>query len=92
MASLDELQSVINAMALTDGEDITTMTDQNGNPANCFSALSVGSNRTLNIPDSYTGPIYINGGSANLQGAFSCASCTIVLTNSDPSSSATIVR
>ena len=73
-------------LALTDGMDITTLTDQSGNPANCFSALSVGSNRTLNIPSTYTGPIYINGGGVNLQGAFSCTSCTIVMTNSDPNS------
>jgi hypothetical protein len=77
-------------VGLSDGNDITTMTDQYGNQANCFTGLSVGSNRTLNIPASYTGPIYINGGDVNLQGAFSCAACTIVLTNSDPSPTATI--
>jgi Flp pilus assembly protein TadG len=73
-------------LALTDGVDITTLKDQSGNPANCFSALSVGSNRTLAIPSTYTGPIYINGGNVNLQGAFSCTACTIVLTNIDPNS------
>jgi hypothetical protein len=78
------------AVGLSDGDDITTMKDQNGNQANCFTALSVGSNRTLNIPNSYTGPIYINGGSVDLKGAFSCAACTIVLTNKDPSPTATI--
>ena len=72
--------------ALTDGVDITTLRDASGNQANCFSSLSVGSNRTLSIPPSYTGPIYISGGDVNLQGAFSCGACTIVLTNSDPSS------
>jgi Flp pilus assembly protein TadG len=77
-------------LALTDGADITTMKDANGNQANCFTALSVGSNRTLTIPDSYTGPIYINGGDANLKGAFSCNACTIVLTNKDPSNTAKI--
>lgn len=77
-------------LSLSDGSDITTMVDQNGNPANCFSSLSVGSNRTLSIPASYTGPIYINGGSVDLKGAFSCTACTIVLTNSDPSATATI--
>jgi len=66
--------------------DITTLRDASGNQANCFSSLSVGSNRTLSIPPSYTGPIYISGGDVNLQGAFSCGACTIVLTNSDPSS------
>jgi Flp pilus assembly protein TadG len=76
--------------ALSDGMDITTMIDQSGNPANCFTGLSVGSNRTLAIPASYTGPIYINGGNVDLQGAFSCAACTIVLTNKNTSPTATI--
>ena len=75
-----------SAQALTDGADITTMKDSNGNQANCFTSLSVGSNRTLTIPDTYTGPIYLNGGGVNFQGSFSCAHCTIVLTNKDPTS------
>jgi Flp pilus assembly protein TadG len=78
------------SQSLDDSMDITTMRDQSGNQANCFDALSVGSNRTLNIPNSYTGPIYINGGSVDLKGAFSCAACTIVLTNKNTSSSAPI--
>ena len=53
---------------------------------NCWSSLSVSPNKTLTIPSTYSGPIYINGGGANFKGDFSCASCTIVLTNSDPSS------
>lgn len=53
---------------------------------NCFSSLSVGSNKTVNIPSSFSGPIYINGGNATIRGNFSCSSCTIVLTNSDPNS------
>ena len=57
---------------------------------NCFSGLNVKSNRTLTIPSSYSGPIYINGGNANIQGSFTCSSCTIVLTNSSSSSTATI--
>ena len=57
---------------------------------NCFSSLSVRSNRSLIIPSTYTGPIYINGGDANFQGNFSCAACTIVLTNSSTSTTATI--
>lgn len=77
-------------LALTDGMDITTMTDQYGNPANCFSSLSVGSNRSLSIPSSYTGPIYINGGNVTLQGALSCGACTIVLTNTSTASNAPI--
>ena len=76
--------------ALSDGMDITTLRDASGNQANCFTSLSVGSNRTLTIPDSYTGHIYINGGDVNLQGAFSCAACTIVLTNSSTATDAPI--
>jgi len=76
--------------ALTDGADISSMKDASGNQANCFTSMSVGSNRTLAIPASYTGPIYINGGNVDLQGAFSCAACTVVLTNKDTSPTATI--
>ncbi|RST30868.1 hypothetical protein HMF7854_08455 [Sphingomonas ginkgonis] len=57
---------------------------------NCFSALSVKSNKSLTIPSSYTGPIYINGGSIDFKGDFTCAACTIVLTNSSTSTAATI--
>jgi hypothetical protein len=54
---------------------------------NCFSSLSVGSNRSLTLPD---GTYYINGGDVNIQGNISCSSCTIVLTNYDQSTTATI--
>jgi hypothetical protein len=57
---------------------------------NCFSSLLVNSNQTLHIPDSYSGPIYINGGDVTFRGNFSCSSCTIVMTNSSGSSTATI--
>lgn len=60
------------------------------NTYNCFSSLSVQSNKTLTIPSSYTGPIYLNGGSADFHGNFTCGSCTIVLTNSNTSPTATI--
>lgn len=56
---------------------------------NCFSSLSVGSNKTVNVPANF-GPIYINGGSADLKGTFNCSGCTIVLTNKSTASSATI--
>lgn len=56
---------------------------------NCFASLSVGSNRTVNIPANF-GPIYINGGNANFQGTFNCTGCTIVLTNTSTASNATI--
>jgi hypothetical protein len=36
------------------------------------------------------GPIYVNGGSVDLQGNFSCTHCTVVLTNKDPSLTAPI--
>ena len=57
---------------------------------NCFSSLSVQPNKTLTIPSSYTGPIYINGGSVDFKGNFTCAACTIVLTNYNTSPTATI--
>jgi Flp pilus assembly protein TadG len=76
--------------SLQDGVSFSDLKDSSGNQANCFSALSVGSNKTLAIPDTYSGPIYINGGNVNLQGNFSCSSCTIVLTNKDTASDATI--
>lgn len=71
--------------ALTDSTDMSAARDINGNPANCWTSLAVGSNRTLTVPDNF-GPIYVNGGNATLQGNFSCTGCTIVLTNKDPSS------
>ena len=52
---------------------------------NCFTDMRVGSNRTLNVPPNF-GPIYLNGGGATLQGNFNCTGCSIVLTNSDPTS------
>jgi hypothetical protein len=83
-------ETTLTPLSLSDGNDITTMRDASGNQANCFTSLSVGSNRSLSIPDSYTGPIYINGGDVNLQGALSCAACTIVLTNQSTDPNATI--
>ncbi len=56
---------------------------------NCWSSLSVGSNKTLNL-GSYAGPVYINGGSVDLKGAFTCTGCTIVLTNKSTATNATI--
>jgi len=73
-------------LPLTNGVDITTLKDANGNQANCFSSLSVASNTSLtNIPANF-GPIYINGGGANFQGNFTCTGCAIVLTNKDAAS------
>jgi Flp pilus assembly protein TadG len=56
---------------------------------NCFPSLSVGSNKTLNVPADF-GPIYINGGSVDLKGTFNCNGCTIVLTNKSTAANATI--
>ena len=54
---------------------------------NCFKSLSVGSNKSLTLP---SGTYYVDGGSAFIQGNLTCAACTIVLTNSDSSPTATI--
>lgn len=78
----DPTQMHCISSALTDSTDFSSLPSG----TNCFSALSVGSNKSLTIPNNF-GPIYINGGNANLKGDFSCTGCTIVLTNSDPSSS-----
>jgi len=63
---------------LDENTDFNNVKDASGNKANCFSSLSVSSNKTLTLPD---GVYYINGGDANVQGNLSCNSCTIVLTN-----------
>jgi Flp pilus assembly protein TadG len=52
---------------------------------NCFSSLSTNPSDTINVPANF-GPIYINGGSVDFKGDFSCTGCAIVLTNSDPTS------
>jgi hypothetical protein len=70
---------------LSSGTDMSAAKDINGNPANCWNSMSVGSNTTLNVPANF-GPIYINGGSATIQGNLTCAACTIVLTNKDAAS------
>src|SRR5437764_903168 len=54
--------------------------------ANCWKSLSIGSSRTFTVPAGYSGPIYVNGGNVDFQGNFTCAACSIVLTNSDPAS------
>ena len=72
---------------LNENTNFDNSKDANGNKANCFSSLSVGPDKTLNLPD---GTYYINGGDAFIQGTLSCAACTIVLTNTSTSSSATI--
>jgi Flp pilus assembly protein TadG len=82
----DPSQMNCTTSALTPTTDLGTL----ATGTNCFSSLSVGPNKSLHIPDSYSGPIYINGGSVDFKGDFSCSSCTIVLTNSSTSQTATI--
>jgi hypothetical protein len=87
--SLSESTDMTNATYLgTDGQVHTG--------ANCWTSLSTSaSNKTgLTVPSTYSGPIYIDAntahggnGSVNMQGTFSCSSCTIVLTNSDSTQS-----
>jgi hypothetical protein len=60
---------------------------------NCFSSLSVGSNRSLNLDTLFPSSprvIYINGGDASVQGNLTCTECTIVLTNQSTATTATI--
>jgi hypothetical protein len=66
---------------------IDSAVDSNGNKANCWSSMSVGSNKTLTLP---SGTYYINGGDAFIQGSLNCTGCTFVLTNKSTSPSATI--
>ena len=73
--------------ALTENTDLNSEVDANGNKANCFTSLSVGSGKTLTLP---AGTYYINGGDAFVQGALSCSGCTIVLTNKSGATTATI--
>jgi hypothetical protein len=56
---------------------------------NCFSSMSTNPSDSITVPADF-GPIYINGGSVDLKGDFSCTGCTIVLTNSNTASNATI--
>lgn len=57
---------------------------------NCFSSLSVQPNQTLDLTGKIEGPIFIDGGSIDLKGTINCEGCTIILTNKDPSTTATI--
>jgi Putative Flp pilus-assembly TadE/G-like len=79
---LTESTDMANATYLDSSNNLQT-------GANCWKSLSVGSTRSLTIPANF-GPLYVNGGNVNLQGAFTCAGCTIVLTNKDTSPTATI--
>jgi hypothetical protein len=52
---------------------------------NCFSSMSTNPHDVISVPANF-GPIYINGGSVDFKGDFSCTGCAIVLTNKDPAS------
>ena len=78
-------------LALTDADNgnVQNLKDASGNTANCFTSISVGSNRTLVLPSGTAGnpkTYFINGGDLNVQGSLSCDMCTIVLTNKDSAS------
>jgi hypothetical protein len=85
-ASLDPTPAEMNCTTAELNEDTII-------PAgiNCFSSLSVSPNQTLNLTaKGVSGPIFINGGDVDLKGTFTCDGCTIVITNKDPSPTATI--
>jgi len=84
--ALDESTDMVNA----------TYLDASGNVqkgANCWTSLSTSASNKggLTVPGSYSGPIYIDAnsghggtGSVDMQGKFNCDSCTVVMTNSNP--------
>ena len=79
----DPSQMHCTGSALTDNTNFSTL----GN-TNCFSSISLNPNKTINVPSSMS-VIYVNGGTVDLKGSFTCT-CTIVLTNQSTSSTATI--
>jgi len=74
-------------VALDENTNLTAMVTAG---TNCFSSLSVGSGKSKDFTSLAAGlpdrTIYINGGDAYVQGDITCTGCTIVLTNSDPTS------
>jgi predicted lipoprotein with Yx(FWY)xxD motif len=56
---------------------------------NCFSSLSTNPSDSITVPNNF-GPIYINGGSVDFKGDFSCTGCSVVLTNKSTAANATI--
>lgn len=74
--------------AMTESTDVSAAVDSTGAKANCWSSISIGSNTSKTLP---AGTYYINGGDLTVQGNLTCTGgCTMVLTNSDTSSNATI--
>jgi hypothetical protein len=72
------------ALSDSDNGNVGNLKTSDGSTANCFSSISVASNRTLVLPDNQT--YYVNGGDLDIQGSLSCNSCTIVLTNKSATS------
>ena len=72
---------------LNENTNLDEAKDSNGNKANCWASMSIGSNTTANFP---SGTYYINGGDAFVQGNLNCTGCTFVLTNKSTSPTATI--
>jgi hypothetical protein len=70
--------------ALTDDTNVAAASSGG---TNCWSSLTVGSNKSLTLP---AGTYYINGGDATIRGNISCTGCTIVLTNQSTASNASI--
>ncbi|MEN3971630.1 pilus assembly protein TadG-related protein [Sphingomicrobium sp. XHP0235] len=80
--------TISTAPALDETYDFSASDTANGGKkTTCFSSLSVGSGKTLNLP---AGTYYINGGDANIQGTLTGTNVTIVLTNSSTAANATI--
>lgn len=75
-----------SASALTSNTNLNSL-----GTTNCFSSLSVGSNKTLDLTGSSLngGPVYINAGNVDLKGTFKCT-CTVVLTNTSTATNAPI--
>lgn len=79
---------IYGPIALDESTDVSALEDINGDPINCFSSISVSPGTTLTLPSG--GPVYVNGGDVNIQGKMTGTDVTVVLTNTDPSTTATI--
>jgi Putative Flp pilus-assembly TadE/G-like len=75
-------KNVTSYIALDENTDFSSL----ATGVNCFTSLSVGSSKSLDLTGKLSGPIYINGGDAHIQGDFTCTGCTIILTNKDAAS------
>ncbi|WP_265563516.1 Tad domain-containing protein [Sphingomicrobium arenosum] len=81
-------ETISTAPTITADYDFDASYAANGNKSiNCFSGIDVASNTTVNLP---AGVYYIDGGNVNIQGTLTGTDVTIVLTNRNTSSTATI--